>query len=45
MGVFQIVALEPSPKCRGQGEVIKKLQFEMHPADNKKKKTCNSVKL
>jgi cysteine desulfuration protein SufE len=31
MGVFQIVALEPSPKWRGQGEVIKKRQFEMHP--------------
>jgi hypothetical protein len=30
-GVFQIVALEPSPKWRGQGEVIKKQQFEMHP--------------
>jgi hypothetical protein len=30
-GVFQIVALEPSPKWRGQGEVIKKRQFEMHP--------------
>jgi hypothetical protein len=30
-GVFQIAALEPSPKWRGQGEVIKKRQFEMHP--------------
>jgi hypothetical protein len=31
VGVFQIVALEPSPKWRGQGEVIKKRQFEMYP--------------
>jgi FHS family L-fucose permease-like MFS transporter len=31
MGAFQIVTLEPSPKWRGQGEVIKKRQFEIHP--------------
>jgi hypothetical protein len=31
-GVFQIVALESSPKWRGQGEVIKKRQFEIHPS-------------